>query len=214
MENKPSIPSEIQDKIEAEANWRATSGHGAVDNYIYTETKSYLEYGYSLAASQISKLEADLKEKEGEIANYKTVMIAAAEEIQAHWDAHCDTEGYGPANLMYRLEKGIPSQYGYTSGKFEQMKSRISDLEKELGEEKDNHWSTQILYDAAKKGIEQYEKELQSQSEIISKLREGLEELVLVKHLKDLEGKTDEYLHRQPKAWDKAKQLLSETKPH
>jgi chromosome segregation ATPase len=205
MENKPSIPKEIQDKIEAEmlnvTNRSIKKGwdDGTSTNYGLRFAEG-ADYGYSLAASQISKLEADLKEKEGEIANYKTVMIAAAEEIQAHWDAHCDTEGYGPANLMYRLEKGIPSQYGYTSGKFEQMKSRISDLEKELGEEKDNHWSTQILYDAAKKGIEQYEKELQSQSEIISKLREGLEELLTIGNV--------QLLHNV------AKQLLSETMPH
>ena len=61
--------------------------------------------------------------KDAEIANLKTVMIAAAEEIQAHWEAHCDAEGYGPANLMRRLEEGIPSQYGYTAGAFEQLRA-------------------------------------------------------------------------------------------
>lgn len=53
----------------------------------------------------------------------KTVMIAAAEEIHAHWEAHCDAEGYGPANLMRRLEEGIPSRYGYTAGAFAQLKA-------------------------------------------------------------------------------------------
>ena len=51
----------------------------------------------------------------------KTVMVAAAEEIQAHWSAHCDAEGYGPANLIRRLEEGIPSEYGYTAGAFERL---------------------------------------------------------------------------------------------
>jgi hypothetical protein len=37
----------------------------------------------------------------------KSVMIAAAEEIMRVWPAHCDDEGYGPTNLMHRLEKGI-----------------------------------------------------------------------------------------------------------
>ena len=46
----------------------------------------------------------------------KTVMVAAAEEIATHWDAHCDAEGYGPQNLLRRLEYGIPSEYGYTAG--------------------------------------------------------------------------------------------------
>ena len=56
-------------------------------------------------------------------ASLRTVMIAAAEEIQAHWDAHCDAEGYGPANLMRRLEEGIPSQYGYTAGRFAELET-------------------------------------------------------------------------------------------
>lgn len=47
--------------------------------------------------------------KDAEIAKLKTVMVAAAEEIQAYWDAHCDADGYGPVNLMRRLEEGIPS---------------------------------------------------------------------------------------------------------
>jgi hypothetical protein len=56
-----------------------------------------------------------------QIAELKSVMIAAAEEISAHWDAHCDAEGYGPSNLMHRLEQGIPSQYGYTAGRFAEL---------------------------------------------------------------------------------------------
>lgn len=58
----------------------------------------------------------------------KTVMIAAAEEIQAHWNAHCDAEGYGPANLMRRLEEGIPSQYGYTAGAFAALRAEVAQL--------------------------------------------------------------------------------------
>lgn len=74
------------------------------------------------------------KEKDSEIANLKTVMICAAEEIQAHWQAHCDSEGYGPANLMHRLEKGIPAQYGYTAGEFARQDSRIKELEERVKE--------------------------------------------------------------------------------
>lgn len=57
-----------------------------------------------------------------ENAALKTVMIAAAEEIHAHWQAHCDADGYGPQNLMRRLEEGIPSEYGYTAGAFAELK--------------------------------------------------------------------------------------------
>ena len=60
-----------------------------------------------------------------DIEELKTVMIAAAEEIHEHWEAHCDAEGYGPANLMRRLEQGIPSEYGYTAGAFATLKSCV-----------------------------------------------------------------------------------------
>ena len=58
-----------------------------------------------------------------EAANLRTVMVAAAEEIAAHWQAHCDADGYGPANLMHRLEEGIPSEYGYTAGAFAALRA-------------------------------------------------------------------------------------------
>lgn len=62
---------------------------------------------------------ADLRRSQAaQIAALKTVMIAAAEEIAAHWEAHCDAEGYGPQNLLRRLEEGIPSEYGYMAGAF------------------------------------------------------------------------------------------------
>ena len=41
---------------------------------------------------------------------------------------------------------------------------------------------------------------------------EMLEELVELKRIKDLDGKTPDYLQRQPKAWEKAKSLLQSLK--
>jgi hypothetical protein len=73
-------------------------------------------------------LAAEREKAEAEIINLKTVMIAAAEEIAAHWKAHCDAEGYGPINLMHRLEKGIPAQYGYTAGDFERLRAENESL--------------------------------------------------------------------------------------
>ena len=70
-----------------------------------------------------------IKRLNEEIENLKSVMIAAAEEIQAHWQAHCDKEGYGPANLMHRLEKGIPANYNYKAGDFEKLTKRLENLE-------------------------------------------------------------------------------------
>lgn len=80
---------------------------------------------YAESLGKELELQEQLKAKDEEIANLKTVMIAAAEEIQAHWQAHCDAEGYGPANLMRRLEKGIPSQYGYKAGAFMRQKELV-----------------------------------------------------------------------------------------
>lgn len=67
-------------------------------------------------------------------ANLRTVMVAAAEEIHAHWQAHCDSKGYGPANLQRRLEEGIPSEYGYTAGAFVELKAALEAAQAALRE--------------------------------------------------------------------------------
>jgi len=74
----------------------------------------------------------------------KTVMVAAAEEISAHWDAHCDADGYGPVNLQRRLEQGIPSEYGYTAGRFRELTEEVDSLRTQLAEaQKDaQRWRT------------------------------------------------------------------------
>ncbi len=71
---------------------------------------------------------ARIAELEAEVRNLKTVMVAAAEEIHQHWAAHCDAEGYGPQNLMRRLEEGIPSEYGYTAGAFVELRAEVARL--------------------------------------------------------------------------------------
>lgn len=40
---------------------------------------------------------------EAELIALRSMCRAAAAEIQKHYDAHCDAEGYGPCNLMARL---------------------------------------------------------------------------------------------------------------
>lgn len=64
---------------------------------------------------------AEVDKLQSEIENLHSVMVAAAEEIHEHWQAHCDEDGYGPANLMHRLEKGIPAEYAYKAGDFERL---------------------------------------------------------------------------------------------
>ncbi len=83
-----------------------------------------------LFARAAAEIESARKERD----ELRSTMIAAAEEIQRCWDAHCDDEGYGPANLMRRLEDGIPAQYGYTAGAFLDLSSRVSALLKERDE--------------------------------------------------------------------------------
>lgn len=73
-------------------------------------------------------LESAVRALHDENAKLKTVMIAAAEEIHKHWSAHCDADGYGPANLMRRLEEGIPSEYGYTAGRFAELQAEVAAL--------------------------------------------------------------------------------------
>ena len=67
------------------------------------------------ASRVLHEILAHIDKLEAENNNLRTVMMAAAVEIQKHWDAHCDADGYGPANLMRRLEGGYPKQYGYNA---------------------------------------------------------------------------------------------------
>ena len=78
---------------------------------------------------------ARIAELEAEITNLHTTMMAAAVEIHAHWDAHCDSEGYGPANLMHRLERGIASQYGYDAKTLQRAESERDQLRAEVDEQ-------------------------------------------------------------------------------
>ena len=67
---------------------------------------------------------AELRRLRAENDRLRTVMVAAAEEIDSHWEAHCDSEGYGPVNLMRRLEQGIAAEYGYTAGEFKRLRAQ------------------------------------------------------------------------------------------
>jgi len=67
-----------------------------------------------------------------DIEKLHSVMMAAAVEITSHWDAHCDAEGYGPVNLVRRLEKGYPAQYGYDSQSLIRVEKERDALKAEL----------------------------------------------------------------------------------
>ena len=80
----------------------------------------------------VDGLRAALQERDAEIANLHTTMMAAAVEINEHWDAHCDAEGYGPCNLVRRLENGFPAQYGYDAKTVVRMDAQLAAQRKVL----------------------------------------------------------------------------------
>lgn len=100
------------------------------DDYKIGYKEGVEHYLTSIAARQMSAGEVEELRRENE--RLKTVMIAAAEEIKLHWDAHCDEEGYGPTSLLYRLERGIPSQYGYTAGRFAELMKENEKLREQV----------------------------------------------------------------------------------
>lgn len=110
--------TDIVERLNNTPNWMRES-YGSWKDCVLTYDRAPFE-----AAAEITRLRA-------EAAELRSVMIAAAEEIQAHWPAHCDAEGYGPANLMRRLEEGIPSQYAYTAGDFERLRAEAEALRKD-----------------------------------------------------------------------------------
>jgi regulator of replication initiation timing len=87
------------------------------------------DHDRTIAGAAIAEVER-LREENAEL---RTVMVAAAEEIHAHWGAHCDSEGYGPANLMRRLEEGIPAEYGYTAGRFAELQAESAAERRKVG---------------------------------------------------------------------------------
>ena len=94
-------------------------------------TAEYREQCLKLA-QVIEEVKADNDSLKADIEKYLTTAMAAAVEIQEHWDAHCDSEGYGPANLMRRLENGFPESYGYTAKSLIEMTIERDSLKAEL----------------------------------------------------------------------------------
>jgi len=79
------------------------------------------------------RLEKEVAELRAELNGALATMMAAAVEIQEHWDAHCDVDGYGPANLMRRLEKGFCNAgYGYSANTVVELTNEISKLRAKL----------------------------------------------------------------------------------
>jgi len=51
---------------------------------------------------------------------------AAAEEIEDHWEAHCNEEGYGPINLVSRLNGKLkPALYPAFDPRTEYLRKQL-----------------------------------------------------------------------------------------
>ena len=94
---------------------------------VRAEHCAQMEKERDAARAELAAANARIAEQAREIADLKTVMVAAAEEIAKHWQAHCDAEGYGPSNLLRRLEEGLTGggYYGYTSGAFSDLRCAL-----------------------------------------------------------------------------------------
>jgi hypothetical protein len=62
---------------------------------------------------RIRALTKELEELQGLVERQASTMLRAAQEIQSQWDSHCNSEGYGPANLMTRLLSGYGTKYEF-----------------------------------------------------------------------------------------------------
>jgi hypothetical protein len=103
-----------------------------------TEDKQNLrkDRRYKVLEDKYHRILSIITEKDQQIENLKSVMVAAAEEIMLHWQAHCDEDGYGPSSLLNRLEKGLASNYsGYKAGNIEKMNKEIEALKQALKDE-------------------------------------------------------------------------------
>lgn len=71
-----------------------------------------LEYDLEVVEAALVDVARLLDKMEKENAKLRSMCIAAAEEIETYWDAHCDDAGCGPINLVDRL-KGVTAPYLY-----------------------------------------------------------------------------------------------------
>jgi hypothetical protein len=64
----------------------------------------------------------------------KTTLVAGAELIKENWDKLCDEDGYGPQNLLLRMDGTLSTSgySGYSAGNFAKQGARIAQLESAL----------------------------------------------------------------------------------
>ena len=63
--------------------------------------------------NRVQALQNEVTRLAQENLRLRTVMMAAHQEIVEHWESHCDSEGYGPQNLVRHLKEGTGYYPGY-----------------------------------------------------------------------------------------------------
>jgi len=94
-----------------------------------TEHEQRINRILSRHAKECDKLRLIQEQLQSENEQLKTVMMAAAVEIAEHWKDHCDKDGYGPVNLLRRLQKGLTDGgYAYTADDWIRLRAQNAKL--------------------------------------------------------------------------------------
>lgn len=83
---------------------------------------------------QLAERSGQCEHVERENEMLREVLVAGAEELAEHWDAHCDAEGYGPTNLERRMLECLAVSYpGYSVGAFADLSAKLEEAERDAG---------------------------------------------------------------------------------
>lgn len=93
------------------------------DRELNKQIKVQRYLGYSSQCGTITE------DQSAEIERLRTLLVAGAEELAEHWDKHTDVEGYGPQNLLLRMEQRLKGFYpGYSPGEWKKLKDKNEQL--------------------------------------------------------------------------------------
>jgi len=62
---------------------------------------------------RVLALQMEITRLSQEILRLRTVMLSAHAEITEQWNSHCDSEGFGPTNLIRHLKEGTGFYPGF-----------------------------------------------------------------------------------------------------
>jgi hypothetical protein len=73
----------------------------------------------------VEALQSEITRLAQENLRLRTIMMTAADEIDDHWESHCDIDGFGPRSLVRHLRDGS----GYYPGAIERIKGGSDELD-------------------------------------------------------------------------------------